>query len=203
METTTRPKKALLVLLKDLSTTHTVTSLAKQLNMSRVGMWKTLKKLEENELIKFNQVGGGKTSTLLIALNWGNILVEKTLALYLTEESLAQKRWKHTFAELEKMTHFLILYGSVLHSPKEAHDIDVMGIVSGGKRFVSTDAIIQKIQKIEMKKIHAIFFGREELLQELKKQTRAFIDAIKKGVVLSGQENYFRFMKKVHATWRR
>ncbi len=204
METTTDPKKrALLVLLKDLSTRHTVTSLAKELKLTRVGTWKILKKLEYNALIKFSHVGMGKTSTGLISLNWDNILVEKMLSLYLTEEALAHKRWMHTFAELEKMTDFLILYGSVLYSPREARDIDVIGIVSGGNRFVSADNIVNKIQKIEMKKIHAIMFGQKELLNELKKQNKAFIDALKKGIVLFGQEEYISFMKQVHRTWQR
>lgn len=204
METATNPlKRALLVVLKDLSTRHTITSLAKELKLTRAGMWKILKKLEHDNLITFKQVGVGKTSTGLIELNWDNILVEKMLALYLTEEALVHERWRVTFAELEKMTDFLILYGSILHSPKEARDIDLLGIVSGSNRFIGIDSIVNKIQKTEMKKIHTIMFGREELSNELKKQNKAFIDALKKGIVLFGQEEYISFMKQVHRTWQR
>lgn len=196
-------KKALLILLKDFSGIHTVTSLAKQLGMSRVGTWKIFQKLNKERLVTFHPVGSGKTSTVLITLNWNNILVEKILLVYLTEEALAQKRWMHTFTELERTADFLILYGSILHSPKEAHDIDIMAIVSGTNRFVSMDTAIIKIQKTEMKKIHTVLFGREELITELKKSNKAFIDALKKGTVLFGQEDYIQFMKKVYVIWHR
>ena len=44
MATTTQ--KVLTVLVKDFSVTHTATSLAQQLKMSRWGAWKTIKKLQ-------------------------------------------------------------------------------------------------------------------------------------------------------------
>ncbi len=196
-------KRALLILLKDFSRTHTITSLAKELSLSRVGVWKLVQKLKEEKLVIFHPVGSGKTSTVLITLNWDNILVEKRLLVYLTEEALVQKRWMHTFTELERTADFLILYGSILPSPKEAHDVDIMAVVSGTNRFVSMDTAITKIQKTEMKKIHTVLFGRKELINELKKSNKAFIDALKKGTVLFGQEDYLLFMKKVHTLWHR
>lgn len=202
METVVNPsKRALLVVLKDLSTRHTTTSLAKELKLTRVGTWKILKKLEHDSLITFNHVGVGKTSTGLIALNGDNILVEKMLSLYLTEEALVHQRWRVTFAELEKMTDFLILYGSILHSPKEARDIDLVGMVSSN-RFVKVDMVLHKIQKTAIKKVHTILFEKNELMTELEKHNTACIDAIKKGVVLFGQEKFISFMKQVHRTWQ-
>lgn len=188
--------RVLLHLLKDFSSTHTITTLAKGLGLSRVGIWKILKKLEERKFIILKAVGRGKTSTFLVSLNWENPLAEKTLSLYLTEEAVKQRRWQVNFTELEKVINFAILYGSVLHSPKEAGDVDLLGIAPK-KNFVKIQAVIDKVQKTQFKRIHAINFTESEFKVELQKPNKAFIDAVKKGIILFGQENFVKFMKEM------
>lgn len=186
----------MLILLKDFSVVHTATSLAKELKMSRWGVWKILKKLEEEGLIILNPINSGKTSTNIIKLNWDNILVEKNLALSLTQEALKHKKWISNFADLEKEVDFLILYGSILQSPKEAGDIDILG-VSNEKNLSKIGNIILKIQEIQNKKIHSINFTQKEFKQELKKPNKAFIDAIKKGIILFRQEKFIKFIREL------
>lgn len=186
-------KKVLLHLLKDFSSTHTITTLAKELGLSRVGVWKVLKKLDESKYILVKTMGAGKTSTSIITLNWENPLAEKTLSLYLTEEALKQRRWQVNFVELDKITDFLIIYGSVLHSPQEANDIDVLGIAPK-KNFIKIQSVLDKVQKTQSKKIHPINFTADEFNSELKKQNKAFIDAVKRGVILFGQDKFVKFM---------
>ena len=190
-------RNIILHLFKDFSATHTVTSIAKELGMSRVGVWKTLKSLQLEKLVILTAIGKGKTSTYTIKLNWDNILVEKSLALYLTEEAMKQRRWRFNFAELENITRFIILYGSILHSPKEANDIDLVGVVSDKEDFIKFQKTTYKAQITQIKKIHAIDFTETGFRQELMKPNRAFIDAVKKGVILFGQENFIRFIKNI------
>lgn len=192
------PKKVLLTLLKDFSTTQTITFLGKHLDLTRVSIWNILQKLALEKYITLNQIGEGKTSTFIVKLNLDNILVEKALALYLTEEALLQKRWGVNFKALEKEITFLILYGSILHSPQQAHDIDIL-CIADKKNFVKLQQEINIIQKTTHKKIHAILFTEQELLTELKKPNEAFIDAIKRGIVLYGQENFIDFIKGVYS----
>ena len=115
------------------------------------------------------------------------------LSLYLAEEALKQRRWQVNFAELDRITDFLILYGSVLHSPKEANDIDILGIAQK-KNFVKIQGVLDKAQKTQSKKIHSINFTRDEFKSEFKKQNKAFIDAVKKGVILFGQDKFVKFI---------
>lgn len=190
------PKKVLLHLLKDFSSIHTITALAKELDLSRVGTWKILKKLESNKFVILKAVGRGKTSTSLISLNWENPLLEKTVSLYLTEEAIKQRRWQVNFAELEKVVDFVILYGSILHSPQEAGDIDILGIAPK-KSFVTVQIAIDKAQKTQSKKIHAINLTENEFKAELQKNNKAFTDAVKKGVILFGQESFVKFMREM------
>jgi len=197
METGEKQERVLKILLKDISKKHTVTTLAKEIGISRVGAWKILKKLEKDKLINLTQVEKGKTNMYTITLNWDNPVTEKTLALVLTKEAVTQQRWISNFAELKNKTDFLILYGSIIHSPKEANDIDVLGIVSNKKNFVEINNILEKIQKTQLKKIHAINFTPKEFMHELKKPNKAFIDALKKGVILFSHENFIKFIKKI------
>lgn len=184
-------------LLKDFTAKHTVTSISKESGMSRQGVFKVLKRLESEKLILLTQLGSGKTSTYTISLNWENPVVEKRLSLILTEEAVKNERWAANFAELENKTEFTILYGSILEKPKEANDIDLLNLVSENKNFIQIDQIINDIQKTQIKKIHTINFTETELKNELKKQNKAFIDAIKNGIALFGQEKFIKFIRKV------
>ena len=188
-------KRIMLILLKDFSRAHTITSLAGDLKLTRVGIWKILKKLEGNKYIALRSVGSGKTSTYLIDINWDNIIVEKALVLYLTEEAAKQRRWRANFVDLEQEVDFLILYGSVLKFPKEANDIDILGVAKKS-RFLEIQKKSDRIQKTQSKKIHSINFTEKEFKEELKKSNKAFIDSIKMGVILFGHEKFVGFMKK-------
>ncbi len=186
-------QRIITILLKDFNT-HTVTDLSKELKMSRQGIWKILKELEKNEFIILEQVGAGKTSTQRIKLNMSNEIVEKTLVLCLIQDALKYKRWKFDFADLQEGIYFLILYGSILYT-KEANDIDIIGVVSKEKKLANLDEIILGIQETQTKKIHCINLTQKEFKEELKKPNKAYVDALRKGVILFGQENFIKFIK--------
>ena len=189
--------KILKILLKDFTISPTITSLSKEARLSRVGIWKLLKKMQSEKLIILSKIGSGKTSTYSIRLNWNNPLLERTLALYLAEDALKNQRWLINFAELENKADFLILYGSIINSPKEANDIDILSVTSNKNKFLEIEEAILNIQKTQIKKIHAISSTPAEFKQELEKPNNAFIDAVKKGIILFGQEKFIKFIKSV------
>src|SRR3989344_9304310 len=125
---TSTVKKVLLLLFKDFSKKYTITSLANEIGISRVGIWKVLKKLELKKYIILSAVGLGKTNPYIINIDLDNIIIEKIICLYLTEEAVKQKRWQVNFFELEREVNFTILFGSILHSPQQANDIDIVNI---------------------------------------------------------------------------
>lgn len=189
--------KILKILLKDFTINPTITSLAKEIGLSRVGAWKRIKKMQSEKLIALSKIGSGKTSTYSISLNLDNPLVEKNLALSLTEDALKNQRWMSNFAELENKVEFLLLYGSIIISPQEANDIDILGVVSNKNRFTEIEESIKNMQKTQIKKIHAINFTPAEFRQEFEKPNKVFIDAIKKGVILFGQEKFIKFVRSI------
>ena len=187
-------KLILKILLKEFFIEHTITSLSKEAKLSRVGTWKILKKLEKENLILLSQLGKGKTSINKVTLNWNNLVLEKTLALILTEEAVKNNRWINAFKDLENKVDFLIIYGSIIYSSKEANDIDVIEITN---KFLEVEKIITKIQKTQMKKIHAINMTQKEFREKLQKNN-AFMDAVKKGIILFGQERFIKFMEGIN-----
>lgn len=197
METDKSGSKILKILIKDFTIKPTITYLAQETGLSRVGIWKVLKKLEKDKLILLSPAGTGRTSVYSISLNWENPLVEKNLSLILTEDAIKQQRWRSNFAELENKVCFLIIYGSIIHSEKQANDVDLL-IVTDKKGFRQIDEVLGTIQKTQIKNVHTLNFTHEEFKQELEKPNKAFIDAVKKGVVLFGQEGFIKFIKGVY-----
>lgn len=194
-------QRTLLRLFKDFTATHTVTSAAENGKLSRPGAWKLLRRLESKGFITLKKIGQGKTSAVIARINMNNPLTEKSLALSLTEEAMQQRRWRATFVEMEGHARFLILYGSILHAPGQAGDIDLIGIVEDKKSFDTLRKLSGKSQKTLMKTVHALFFTEEEFGQELAQQNKALTDAVRKGVILFGQENFVKFMKRAHEGW--
>jgi len=190
-------EKVMKVLLKELYLNHTVSSLAQKLVMSRVGIWKILKRLESNKLIILSSMGNGKTSAYIVKLNWDNILVEKKLAFLLSQDAMLQERWRFNFAELDSHVSFLLLFGSILHSPKEARDIDIFAVVNNKKEFKIINEIMLKIQGTQSKKIHFIDLTEDGFELELNNKNKAYLDALAKGVILYGQENFIRLIKRL------
>lgn len=187
-------ERVLAILLKEPFAVHTATSIAKALNITRQGAWKTLNVLAENKLVELEFVGDAKTSTATIKLNWHSPITEKTLSLILTKESIKQQRWRVNFAELESSVEFIILFGSILNNPKEANDIDILAIVNK-KNFKAVEETVAKAQQTQLKKIHVVDLTEREFSQELKRPNKAYLDAVKKGVVLYGQDNFIQFVK--------
>src|SRR3989344_7765433 len=194
MEKNKTNTEILKILLKQFTIKWTITSLAKEAKVSRVGAWKALKKLEAEKLVFLSPLGEVKTSTFSISLNWENPILEKRLSLILAEDALKNQRWLNNFKELEGKLDFLILYGSIVNFPKEAKDIDILEVVSNKNKFKEIEEAIQKMQKTQSKKIHSENFTQTEFKEVLRKQNKIFIDAIKKGIVLFGQEKFIRFV---------
>ncbi|MBU1987936.1 MAG: hypothetical protein KKD94_00435, partial [Nanoarchaeota archaeon] len=55
--------------------------------------------------------------------------------------------------------------------------------------------IIKKKQVTQLNKIHDINLTLREFRDELSKPNKAFVDAVKTGVVLFGQEKFVKFIK--------
>jgi len=196
METLKIDDKIMLYLLGHIDELNTNTKIAEAFKITRSGSWKVLKRLEQKRYIKFRELHKGQTSTLLIKPNWNYEALDLVLASYLKEESVIHQRWRKNFEELKDLADFIILYGSILHSPSKANDIDIL-IIADKKEFNHIQEHLDKIQKTQTKKIHSLVFTEKEFKEELKRRTKALNDAVKKGVVLFGQIKFVDFMRNL------
>lgn len=153
--------------------------------------------MESKKLINLKQIGKGKTSVYEVMLNWKNHILEKTLSIILTEDAFEQERWRDNFKKLEKHAFFIILFGSILHSPKEAKDIDVLVVVKTKNNFKAIENTLLEIQQTQIKKIHSIDLTEKELEVELESKNKAYLEALKKGIILFGQDNFINFIKNI------
>ena len=190
-------EKVLLKLLKEPYNKYTATLLAEDLGITRQGIWKILNKLLCDKLITIESIGKSKKSAVIISLEWKNPITIRTLSLLLTKEGSDYERWRTNFLPLEDHVEFLILYGSILHFPKDAGDIDIIVVVKNKKDFKLIGDLVSKIQKTQTKKIHLIDLSSQEFKEELKKQNKAYIDSLKKGIILYKQDNYIKFIESL------
>lgn len=199
METKNKTADRILsILIKEPLADHSATSLAKALGMTRQGLWKTLNKLSKENLISLKSIANTKKSALNIKPNYENPLTEKVVSLLLTKESLNYEKWRFNFVEVKNYSKFIILFGSILHSPKEANDIDMLVVVNDKKNFKMIDKIMLKLQQTQIKKIHFIDLTEKELKEELKfNKNKAYLNAFKKGIVLFGQDDYIKFVAEI------
>src|SRR3990167_2485395 len=119
--------------------TNTISALSGEIGISRQGVFKVVKRLELERLLRLSKVGKGRTSIFVIKLNWQNPILEKQAAIILLDEAQKNQRWITNFIELEKNVKFTLIFGSVLTSPKEAKDIDLINVASD---FITIDKII-------------------------------------------------------------
>jgi predicted transcriptional regulator len=185
----------LLILLKEGK--KTASELAERLKITRPGIWKSLNKLHEQELITLKTANSKKTSIKIARLNYKNLLTKKTLSLILTKQAIENQRWLDNFSKLEKYTSFVILFGSILNNPSKAKDIDLL-VISEKKNFKKIEELISEIQKTQSKKIHEILLTEKEFQEELNSRNKAYLDAIKKGIVLFGQDKFIKQMEKLN-----
>src|SRR3989344_7701471 len=127
-------------------------------------------------------------------LNFSDNYVSQLVAFLLADEANKVKRWKEEFKELFKKDRIVMLFGSTVKDYAHAHDIDLM-IVIENKEVTEVNKILKKKEEILPKKLHAIKLTHSDLLENLKKKDKPFLDIIKNAIILYGQEKYAGILK--------
>jgi len=193
MVTLTRnEKKAILILFKDFRKYYNSNSLSNELNLSRVGCMKILKKLEKEELLSKENIG----KSIVYKPSLRNEYVLDLLSFLLSDEANNFKRWKDEFKELYKKERVVILYGSTITNYPKAKDIDIIVIRKKGES-AEIHKTIQERQKLLPKKIHLIDLTPQEFVDNLKQKHKAMTDIVKNSIILYGQEKYVGLIKNV------
>lgn len=189
---TKKERETLLILFKDYTTFYNANSISKVLGISHVGAQKIFKRLLQENLVISKTIG----KSITYKLNFNNDYVSHLVSFLLADEANSFKRWKEEFKDLFKKDRIVVLFGSVVKDYAHARDIDLMMVIEN-KEVTEVNEILKKKEEILPKKLHSIKLNHHDLLENLKKKDKAFVDIIKNAVILYGQEKYVETLKNV------
>jgi len=187
-----KEKEIILKLFKDFTRDYNPSSISNELDISRVGAFKALKKLENMNMVKSRKLGKARFYTL----NLENDYARKNVEVILMEEAIKKQRWIDEFKELFNHVQIVVLFGSIISFEDKAKDIDIL-LVLEQEQNKQVNHIIESKNKMLLKRIHPIKQTKEDLKNNIKKEDHVIMDAIKKGIVLYGVEEYVELIKDV------
>ena len=88
----------------------------------------------------------------------------------------------------------MVLFGSVLTKGREANDIDAL-IIIDEKHLNKVEKEIEDINKLMPKRIHPVFQTEKDLKNNIIKQDKVILNAIK-GVLVFGEDVLVRAIEK-------
>ncbi len=189
---TKKERETVLLLLKDYTNLYNANSISKVLNISHVGAQKIFKRLVQENLVVSKTIG----KSILYKLNFNNDYVPSLVSFLLADEANSFKRWKEEFRELFKEDRLVMLFGSAVKDYAHAQDIDII-VVLENKEIKEVNDILKKKEDILPKKLHTIKLNHHDLMENLKKKDKAFVDIIKNAIILYGQDRYVGALKNV------
>src|SRR3989338_7574355 len=189
---TQKERETVLILFKDYTTYYNANSISKVLNISHVGAQKIFKRFLQENVVISKTIG----KSLIYKLNFSNDYVANLVTFLLADEANKFKRWKEEFKELFKKDRIVMLFGSTIKDYAHANDIDLM-IVLENKEVKEINTVLKKKEEILPKKLHSIKLNHQDLLENLKKKDKAFVDIIKNAIILYGQDRYVEILKNV------
>ena len=189
---TQKERETVLILFKDYTAFYNANSISRVLNISHVGAQKIFKRLLQGNIVISKTIG----KSIIYKLNFNDSYVSQLVTFLLADEANKVKRWKEEFKELFKTNRIVMLFGSIIKEYAHAHDIDLM-IVIENKELKEVNDILKKKEDILPKKLHGIKLDHHDLLKNLKKRDKAFVDIIKNAIILYGQDKYVEILKNV------
>jgi hypothetical protein len=184
--------RLVLHILKNPSENHNANNISKQIGISSMGALKIAKILKKEGILVSRQIGKG----IYYSINLQNPYCKRYLLFILKKESEDSapyiKRWISDIIKI-KNSDLTILYGSVLSKHDKANDIDILFLVSQ-KNFEDLKKEIEQINKLNTKKIHPLFQSKQDIIENIKKQDKIILNAIK-GVIITGEEIFLEVLE--------
>ena len=187
--------EAILLLLKDFDADYNANNLSKILDITPMGALKILKKMEKQKLLKAKQMGKAVFYKPDLNSNYTKTFLKFLLQKKAEETKSRVKRWVKELRKLQNNAEIGILFGSVLEKEKY-NDVDLL-IVLKQSQNSKINILINKINRINIKRIHVIKQTKENIKQNIKKGDKVVLNAIKNGIVLFGYEKIIGVIQDV------
>jgi hypothetical protein len=194
MKTTNNEMRVILEIAKSLKKSYNANSLSKVLGITSMGALKILKKLEKEEILSSKKFG--KASFYEINFN-NKYALDYVKFLLKNEAEFSNPYIKRWIRELRKIdeAYIIIIFGSVLKIKEKANDVDTLFVIEK-KKFDSLKSEIEKLNRINDKKIHPVYQTLEDLKSNILKEDKIILESIK-GIVTSGEDKLINFIKNL------
>ncbi|MBN1386709.1 hypothetical protein JW968_07125 [Candidatus Woesearchaeota archaeon] len=166
---------------------YNANSISKKANITPMGALKILKRLEKEGVLKSSKIGQATIYRISNAE-----YAKRYVSLMLSREALhAPPRIRRWITELRKIRNadIIILFGSVLRKP-DPNDIDAL-LITDKRRFRRLQKEVNEINKVNPKKIHPLYQTSGEIQENVKKEHKPILDAIK-GILVTGEDQFIR-----------
>jgi len=185
-------------LFRNIPNKFNVNQTSRELKISVGSAYKILKSLEKKGVLISQKIGNG----IYYALSLDNREAKNITELVLLEnrnKSLAKKPLASVYAkdlkEAEKLSKAIILFGSILKT-KDANDIDVLFIIDKG-RSKAVEDFCMKLSNLRPKRVNPLLMTMADFKGNIKKQDRVVVDILRKGVILSGEDEIINTLREV------
>jgi len=189
IELTVKEQKAILRVYKDFTNFYNANSLSKTIGITQVGTMKILKRLEKASVMTSKRIG----KSLVYKINVSGDFAQRVVGFVLANESSDYERWKEEFKPVYKLSKTVLFYGSASRNYPSSRDIDLM-VIQDKDNMKETSNVLQEIQSLLPKKIHAIQATRDDLIKNLKNHNEAMIEIVKTAIVLHGYDEYMEVL---------
>ncbi|MBI2564622.1 winged helix-turn-helix transcriptional regulator [Candidatus Woesearchaeota archaeon] len=182
---TENESKVINFLARNWSERISMNEVAKKLNLSPMGAYKILRKLEKQKILVFESIGQAK----YYKLNFQEQIARKSAEFVFSQNELNSfaKVCAEDLKKLQGLADCVILFGSVLTKGINANDIDVFCVIKK-QNYEKLRKEIQELQKTSSKKLQLVVQTFEDLVKNLKNKDPVLLDIIRNGALLSGQE---------------
>ncbi len=181
---TENEKKALLILLKDFTTSYNANSLRSVVDLSSVGTQKLLKRLEGKGLVTSQRIG----KAIIYKARLGDDYTKEVLAFLLADEANHFKLWKEEFRSLYRKGRIVMLFGSATRNYDKARDIDVLIADPGRNAQIRTQ--LAKKADVLPKPLQALHLTIKEFEESVRSKDRRVLEIVRTGIVLYGYAEY-------------
>ena len=182
-----------LTIFKDVDGDYNANSLSKVIGVSSMGALKILKRLEAQGILISKQMGQALFYKVNLEEDYARSYVQFLLKKEASESAPRIRRWVRELRRIEG-ADIGILFGSVLRKEK-FNDVDALVVLRKAQNR-RLDKSIRDLNKINVKKIHAVKQTRKDLVSNLGKKDRVVLEIVKSGIVLSGYEEIVEVVRE-------
>ena len=183
-----------LTIFKDVDSDYNANSLSKVIGVSSMGALKILKGLEAQGILKSKQMGQAVFYKVNLEDDYARSYVQFLLKKEASESAPRIRRWVRELRRIDG-ADIGILFGSVLRKEK-FNDVDALMVLRKAQDR-RLDKSIRDLNKINVKKIHAVKQTRKDLVSNLGEKNRVVLEIIKSGIVLFGYEEIVEVIRDV------